>query len=242
MAETVNQPKRAVSVVAFGVALACTTCAFVLPRMPAAEAQESSAASPARVQIAQAPGADAPAPAGPAPTDRTPIEPSRPNPFHPVAGEREYNIRGFPGPTYPGLPMTMTVGFPPIERPMGGLGVGLDAPLAPDLYMRCSAIIWNKSGMVVAAMQVEDEMGQIQPYTVHPGDLVGSYIVEEITQNTVTLRDRDTDRRRTVRLESARSAPAAGGAAAQPARPAGPLAAPRGGGRAPVGLPAPPPA
>ena len=242
MAETAKQRKTIVAVVAFGVALACVVCTFVFPRMPVAEAQESIAASPAPVQIAQAPGAAAPAPVAPAPTGRTPLEPSRPNPFQPVAGERQYNIRGFYGPTYPSLPMTMTVGFPPLERPIGGLAVGPEAPLGPELYMRCSAIIWNKNGMVVAAMQVEDETGQIQPYTVHPGDLVGSYVVEEITQDTVTLRDRDTDRRRTVRLESARSAPAAAGAAARPGRSARPPATSRGGARAPLGLPAPPPA
>ncbi|MGD8237469.1 MAG: hypothetical protein PVH68_02865 [Armatimonadota bacterium] len=162
-----------------------------------------------------------------------------------MAGQGRYNIQSFYGPTYPGLPVSMTIGFPEIERPVTAplLPPG---PPAPEPYMRCSAIIWNKDGNVVAVVQVEGAPG----YTVHPGDLVGSYIVEEITQNAVTLRDRETGKRRTVQLESARAAPEAPADAAEPRpgaarRPAGPPAAPARSTprrRAPVEVRRPPPA
>ncbi|MFQ5810418.1 MAG: hypothetical protein ACE5JM_12440 [Armatimonadota bacterium] len=166
----------------------------------------------------------------------------------PVAGQRRFNIRSFYGPTYPALPMSVAVGFPELERPVTGALLPA-APPAPEPYMRCSAIIWNKDGNVVAVVQIEDAPG----YTVHPGDLVGSYVVEEITQKAVTLRDRETGKRRTVRLESAPAAPEPAAGAAQPqpggarrpavgparpARPARPV--PRG--RAPVEVRRPPPA
>jgi hypothetical protein len=116
-----------------------------------------------------------------------------------------------------------------------------------ELYMRCSAIIWDAQGGVVAILEVGDDR---RGHSVRPGDPVENYIVEQITQSAVTLRDRDTDKRRTVRLESTRAAPlAAPGAAAgepagravEPVRPVAP-ARPVAPGRAvePV-RPAPPP-
>jgi len=232
MAGRIGQRKTAIATAALGATLLCLALALVFPRLRTADAQEPRG-GPTVVAQAPQPAAPVAQPVRRGP----PIEPSRPNPFLPVAGERQYNIRSFAGPRYPALPMTMTqIGFPPLMRPVGGLAVAA-APAEPERYMRCSAIIWDKGGNVVAVVQVE-EAGELQGYTVHPGDLVGSYVVEQITKDTVTLRDRETDKRRRVRLESARTAPAAGAAPAgtQPARPARPPA-----GRAPRGLPAPPP-
>jgi len=263
MAETAERRRKAIAVAAFGATVICLFFAFVFPHLRSATAQEATSAAPALMQIAQAPPGLAPsaprppgaaprpaapaAPAGAGEPKTKPIEPWRENPFLPVAGQREYDIRSFYGPTYPALPMSMEIGFPAAVRPTGIAAP--TAPPEPERYMRCSAIIWDREGNVVAVVQIE-EAGELKGYTVHPGDLVASYVVEEITQDTVTLRDRETGKRRTVLLESAATAPPPPGAAAPRARPragrpvvepARPGGAPAPGGRSPRELPIRPP-